>query len=432
MKIRVMHLLAFWLFAFAYSFEADGGIPGAFLIYGASPRSLALGKSFTGLANDAEAVYYNPAGLGQLFCQDIKLAHSPLYGGNRLEYLGYALPTKQFGTFGITLLNHNSAEISVRDEENDIYTPASYSQNCYIFSYAYNPIRVLGIGINFKVITENFVHFNDIGLGGDLGILLNASRLFSFGLVAQNILQPTITMARMEEKYPLALRLGSAVKLFENRVCVLGDVVAPEFTECLDQPADYLKQALKPHFGIEFELIPTILTHRIGYDLNELSFGLGIRKEWGKLSFGVDYALLLHHESNFRLPFLHKLGLFFQFGGFRTWIDATPRVFSPTPEDKRNVLWMDLRIISRRQVKRWQVTIKNNLGEVVRTYSGWEAPPLRLAWDGLDDSGRMVADGKYNYEIVIVDEREESLRFAGPLTTIKTKGPEGKIEVERK
>jgi hypothetical protein len=140
----------------------------------------------------------------------------------------------------------------------------------------------------------------------------------------------------------------------------------------------------------------------------------------------------MHHQSNFKLPFSHKLGLFFKFAGFRTWIDATPKVFAPTPEEKRNVLWMDLRIISRRNIKRWQVTIKNNLGEMVRSYSGWEMPPLRLAWDGLDDAGRMVSDGKYSYEIVIVDEHEESLRFSGPLTTIKTKGPEGKIEIEHK
>jgi hypothetical protein len=407
----------------------DGGMPGQFLNYGASPRTLALGKSFTGLADDAEAVYYNPGGLGQLLSQDLKLAHSSLYGGNRMEYLGYALPTKQFGTFGITFLNYNSSPIDVRDEENDIYAPATYMQNCYIFSYAYNPVRFFGFGLNFKVITENFARFNDVALGGDLGILLQAPRPFNFGIVAQNLLKPSITMVEVEEKYPIILRFGTAVKLFSDRVIVVADLVT---NEAIWQDTFNKFDQLKPHFGIEFELLPRVLTHRFGYDLNELSVGLGVKKEWGKISLGVDYALLLHHQSNFRLPLSHKLGLFLQFGGFRTWIDATPRIFSPTPEDKRNVLWMDLRIISRRSVKRWQVTIKNNLGEVVRTFSGWEAPPLRMAWDGLDDAGRMVSDGKYDYEIIIVDEHEESLRFSGPLTTIKTKGPEGKIEVERK
>jgi hypothetical protein len=430
-------ILAFCVMPLAFSVfadDGDGGVPGTFLNYGASPRTLALGKSFTGLANDVEAAYYNPGGLGQLFVQDIKLAHSALYGGDRMEYFGYALPTKQFGTFGITLLNHNSGEIDVRDEENDVYEPAFYIQNCYIFSYAYNPARILGLGVNFKVITENFARFNDVALSGDLGLLLMAPKPFSFGLVAQNLLRPKITMVNQAQTYPIVLRLGTAIKLFEGRVIVLGDLVTNEniwLSESLKDISAMLQQ-IKPHFGIEFELLPSILTHRIGFDQNELSVGLGLQKEWGKISLGVDYAMLLHYQSNFKLPISHKLGLFLQFGGFRTWIDASPRIFAPTPEDKRNVLWMDLRIISRRNIKRWQVTIKNNLGEVVRTYSGWETPPLRMAWDGLDDAGRMVSDGKYNYEIVIVDEHEESLRYSGPLTTIKTKGPEGKIEIERK
>jgi hypothetical protein len=434
-KIRTLKFKIFLLgimltMGWAVGQVGDGGVPGTFLNYGASPRTLALGKSFTGLADDAEAVYYNPGGLGQLFSQDIKLAHSSLYGGDRMEYFGYALPTKQFGTFGIMLLNHNSAEIDVRDEENDVSSPAFYVQSCYIFSYAFNPIRFLGIGANFKVITENFARFNDVALGADLGMLIAAPKPFNFGIVAQNLFQPKITMAEKEEKYPITLRLGTAVKLFEDRVILVGDLVTNEDIWKSDT-FNKLSQ-IKPHFGIEFELLPSILTHRIGFDLNELSVGLGVRKEWGKISLGVDYALLLHYQSNFKLPLSHKMGLFLQFGGFRTWIDASPRIFAPTPEDKRNVLWMDLRIISRRNIKRWQVTIKNNLGEVVRTYSGWETPPLRMAWDGLDDAGRMVSDGKYNYDIVIVDEHEESLRFSGPLTTIKTKGPEGKIEIERK
>lgn len=407
---------------------AQGGTPGTFLNYAASPRTLALGKAFTGLADDAEAVYFNPGGLALLRTQDIKLSHSSLYGGMRMEYLGYALPTKQFGTFALSLLNYGAENLEVRDEHNDLYQPAFFAQNAYIFSYAFSPTRILGIGANFKVVTENLARFSDVGLGADLGIIVTEPRPFNFGIFAQNLLAPKIQLETESEKFPITLRFGGALRLFDDRVIVVGDAVADELV-WNSGTFDYNR--IRPHVGLEFELWPGFLTHRIGYDLNELSFGLGLQREWGKLALGIDYAFLLHHESKFYLPPTHKLGLVVKFGGFRTWIDASPRVFSPTPEDRRNVLWMDLRIVSRRAVKRWQVMLKNNLGEVVRTYSGWEMPPLRLAWDGLDDAGRMVSDGKYNYEIIIVDAQEEALKFAGSLTTIKTKGPEGKIEVER-
>ena len=127
----------------------------------------------------------------------------------------------------------------------------------------------------------------------------------------------------------------------------------------------------------------------------------------------------------------HKLGLNVEFGGYRTWIQPFPSIFSPTPDDKRNVLWMDIKMMSRRKIKRWQILLKNNLGEVVRTFYGWDNPPLRMAWDGLDDAGRLVSDGSYFYEIVLVDERNESMEHGGPLTRIKTKGPQGKVEVEQ-
>ena len=38
----------------------EGGVPGALLNYGMTPRTIAMGKTFTGLADDQEAAYYNP------------------------------------------------------------------------------------------------------------------------------------------------------------------------------------------------------------------------------------------------------------------------------------------------------------------------------------------------------------------------------------
>ena len=147
------------------------------------------------------------------------------------------------------------------------------------------------------------------------------------------------------------------------------------------------------------------------------------------MGIGVDYAYLLHHRSNYRLGGTHKVGMSVSFAGFRVWIDAQPAVFSPTPENKQNVLWMDIRVLSRTPAKRWQILIKNNYGEIVRSFSGWDTPPLRMSWDGLDDVGRLVTDGNYTYEILVVDQRNSPLKFSGSLTRVRTRGPQGKIEI---
>lgn len=389
-----------------------------------------MGKAFTAVADDAQAVYFNPAGLFQLNTHEVLLAHSQLYGA-RMEYIAYVLPTREFGSFGVSMLNFGAEGLDSRSPENWQYQPALFAENSYQVAYAYNPFYFLGIGGTVKLVSKNLAQYVDVGLGADAGILVRDIGPFSFGLTVQNLIEPVLTLHTLSERYPRTLRVGAAVRLLADRAIISVDAAAP-MVRALDSfgnPSRKFKLDLQPHGGVEFALIPGVLVQRTGFDANEVSFGLGIHKAWGKMSLGVDYAFLLHHRSSFRLAPTHKLGVFVDFGGFRVWIDAQPRLFTPTPGDKQNVLWMDVRTIARRPVKRWQVLIKNSFGEVVRSYSGWDAPPPRLVWDGLDDAGRLVSDGRYYYDIVVIDQRNSALNFSGFLTTVLTRGPSGRIEI---
>jgi hypothetical protein len=400
---------------------AEGGLAGAFLNYAPAPRSLGMGKAFSALADDAQATYFNPAGLFQLNAQEVLLCHSQLYGA-RMEYIAYSVPTRTLGTFGVTLLNYGAEGIDSRTPENWQFQPTAFAENAFMAAYAYNPWSFLGFGAGLKLVTKNLAEYSDVGFGADIGALVKLPRPFSFGVTFQNVLQPRLSLVTLEERYPQTLRVGAAVRLLDDRVKVAVDAAATDFL-------DTARLDITPHGGVEFDLVPGILIQRVGFDPNEISLGLGVHKTWGKMAIGVDYAFLLHHASNYRLGFTHKAGVFINFAGFRIWVDAVPRVFSPTPEDKQNVLWMDVRSVSRAPVKRWQLLVKNSYGEVARSFSGWDAPPLRMTWDGLDDAGRLVSDGRYYYEIVIVDQRNGTLSHSGPLTEIRTQGPGGKVEI---
>ena len=399
----------------------EGGVPGAFLNYAIAPRSLGMGKAFTAIADDAEASYFNPAGLFQLNAQEILVAHSQLYGA-RLEYVGYALPTKELGTFGMSLINYGAEGIDSRTPENQQYGGYVFSENAFIAAYAYNPWQFLGFGGNLKLITKNIAEYSGVGIGADVAALFKLPRPFSFGIVAQNLIQPVIKLANIPEYYPRTLRAGAAARLLGDRVRIDADMVVVNF-------ADSSRRSFAPHGGVEFEIVPDILVQRIGIDPNEISLGLGVQRNWGKMAIGADYAFLLHYQSGYTLSPTHKIGLFLTFAGYRIWIDAQPALFSPTAGDQQNVLWMDVRLLTRAAIKRWQILIKNELGEVVRSYSGWETPPLRMTWDGLDDAGRLVSDGHYYYDIVVVDQRNRPLSFSGSLTEIHTRGPRGKLEI---
>jgi hypothetical protein len=414
-------LAAAWLTA-AFSLTlGEGGAPGEFLNYAIAPRSLGMGKAFTALSDDVQACYFNPAGLFQLNSQEVMLAHSQLYGA-RLEYIGYALPTREAGTFGVSLINYSSEGIDSRSPENHRYESYFFAENAFIAAYAYSPWQFLGFGGSLKLITKNVSLYSGVGIGADVSAMLKLPRPFSFGIVLQNLIQPVLTLENVPEYYPRNLRAGAAVRLLDDRVKIDADIVVTDF-------ADSSRRSLAPHGGIEFEALPDVLVPRVGLDANEISLGLGLYKTWGKMTLGADYAFLLHYASGYTLAPTHKVGVLMTFAGYRVWIDAQPALFRPTPEDKQNVLWMDVRLMTRASAKRWQVLVKNQFGEVVRAFTGWDAPPLRMTWDGLDDAGRLVSDGRYSYDIVVVDQRNRPLSFSGSLTEVRTSGPKGRLEI---
>ncbi|MBI5778796.1 MAG: hypothetical protein HZA49_05015, partial [Planctomycetes bacterium] len=60
--LLVYHFTTLPLYSLDLGFaREDGGRPGAFLSYSAGARSLAMGKTFVGIADDASATYWNPA-----------------------------------------------------------------------------------------------------------------------------------------------------------------------------------------------------------------------------------------------------------------------------------------------------------------------------------------------------------------------------------
>jgi hypothetical protein len=427
---RTLLLVALTCVLAAPVLAIEGGLPGAFLSYGNAPRSLGMGKAFTGVADDPQAGYFNPGGLFQLNAQEVIVAHSQLYGA-RLEYVGYAMPTRELGTFALTLINHGAEGLGSHTPDNRHYKNYAAAENAFMISYCYNPWNFLGFGANFNLITQNIAQYSDVAFGIDAGALLRGPGPLSFGIVGQNLIQPTLQLGNLPDVYPRTLRVGASVRLLGDRAIIAADASMP-FVWDMDadgNPIEQFTPHITPHGGVEFHIVPGVLVQRVGLDPNDISLGLGIHKSWGKMGIGVDYAYLLHHRSNYRLGATHKVGLFVSFAGFRVWIDAQPSVFSPTPDNEQNVLWMDIRALSRAPAKRWQILIKNGYGEIVRSFSGWDAPPLRMSWDGLDDVGRLVADGRYAYEILIIDQHNSPLKFSGSLTHVRTRGPQGRIEI---
>lgn len=388
------------------SLQAGGGLPGGFLDDGVGGRSLGLGKAFSGLANDAQAVYYNPAGLAQLYSNDLILMGGTLYGGANQTFVSYALPTQLFGTFAFS---YTGVRVSVPPQELERDEPISWSNNGVLLSYAKDLMPFLCVGFNYKVIYNPLTDYTArITQGFDLGLLIFPEELYSFGVMGKNLLQPRVSYEEgpTEDPFPRILRAGAAFKLMDGALNIVSDLSY----RLIKSPSLHFFQ------GLEYFPLPSAAL-RLGLNQNEFTFGVGLKREMKTLTFGVDYALLTHYRSNFYLEPIHKLSLGFNFGGLRTWIEAKPAVFSPHEQ----IAWLYLHVGAKREVERWQLLIKNALGETVRAFGAFGPPPLTHSWDGRDDYGSIVPDGRYFYELIVIEAPRTPRRYTGPLVTVKTR-----------
>ena len=99
--IKIVFILLVLLSSVSVYGQGQGGTEDNMSILGYGARALGLGKAFTALADDPTAVYWNPAGLEDIYQQQATFFHVSLWEGTSLDYLGYVYPTIDIGSFGI-------------------------------------------------------------------------------------------------------------------------------------------------------------------------------------------------------------------------------------------------------------------------------------------------------------------------------------------
>jgi long-subunit fatty acid transport protein len=83
----------------------------AFLKLGVGARAVAMGGAYTAIADDVNAMAWNPAGLALLGKRELGAMHAELAQQTRYDFVGFAQPSK-YGTFaaGVVYLGHGSIE----------------------------------------------------------------------------------------------------------------------------------------------------------------------------------------------------------------------------------------------------------------------------------------------------------------------------------
>lgn len=410
-------LLKFALFLLLFSLESNANTGANFLNFGAGARTMGMGRCGVGLADDASAPYYNPAGLTQLKPQELLFMHSALFMGTSFDYFSYVLPTSKSGSFALSLMQVRTGGIESRDASKNLLDEFGESETAAILSYSINLIDFLSLGVNYKILQHSISHWNSIGQSLDIGFFLFPERSFSAGLTVNNLLRPSFTLISETEKYPTGLKAGVSCKTFDNNLIFAGDIGWQENSQ------------LQLKGGLEYK-INSLLHLRLGADKNYFSYGAGFSFPVSKHNIRIDYAFQQHHQSEGILSSNHNFSLTFNFGGFRAKLYPDKEVFSPMTDGENNIVWLNKEIMTKGEISKWKLAIKNRFGEKVRTYEGWREPPQRLYWDGRDDSGKLVHYGDYYYRFEVIEKNGRTYTSEGKLATVRTSGPQHRFIIE--
>jgi hypothetical protein len=287
---------------------ASGQIAATVLDIDPGVRALGVGGAAVSLAEGAETLYYNPAGLARLSGISLTSSYASHLGLGNYGALGLA-----FKNWGIGVLNFGSGDIGGYDDEgNPTGTTLSYGSTAFLMAFGLSPSQLpflpalpfdFSVGMRFKYLTGNIGETGGSGFAVDLSYWMAFPDMrfgpialsdLSLG-VAANELLGSISFGAESESLGMGLVVGASAR-------VAGAVLV-----ALD--LDLARQGVR--LGAEYQPIPAlavragILARPVGMTV---TLGLGMSIE----GIQIDYAFASH-------PFLggsHRISLAIDFTGF--------------------------------------------------------------------------------------------------------------------
>ncbi len=234
--------------AFAERLHPRAGTSSApFLKIGAGARPVGMGESFTALADDVYALYWNPAGLTGLDRPNFGATHQEAYQGLNHEYFGYAQPLMLRDAGAWRRAGHKAAwglslsilsvpgNLERRSEEttsvlSQITTPQGTfgaADMAFGASGAFEYERH-SLGATVKLVRQAIDNHTAHGGAVDLGWIRRDAFIpnLSFGAAVLN-LGPGIRFSENWYPLPLTLKAGAGYRLDRWRTRMVADVSAP-------------------------------------------------------------------------------------------------------------------------------------------------------------------------------------------------------------
>lgn len=299
---RLVPLLLFVSLLPTFLRAQDGGYAGSELRTGLGARPVSMGETFTAIADDASAPFFNPAGAAWINQRLFAASYRFLEFDRRHGYLSLILPVRKEAALGLFWINSSVGDIVERDDIGQATGELKDHQNEIGVNFSKRFTRAFSAGANIKYLQKTVANVSAFSIAFDLGVQYRFKNLrlsekmlplknLSLGLTAENV------FARLpfnSNKYygqfgslgtsttdtiPMNFRWGASY-LFREQL-----LVSLEGEKNLKQKAFF-------HAGGEYTY-RKILSLRTGFSHGKVSFGAGIRQPLDKKrAVRVDYAFL--------------------------------------------------------------------------------------------------------------------------------------------
>lgn len=248
---------------------------------GVGARAMGMGKAYTAVAEEGDAIFTNPAGLGEIDSFQFTSMSAKILEDVNYTVLGGVYPLGKKSALGIGYASASISGIDIRDAGGTYIKKSNFGNSVFLASYGRKLTEKLSLGVNLKYFSQQANELGDgngTGMNLDIGFLQKGLGWLSLGAVGKNIL--TSGKIRYnngeEEALPMIVKIGT-------RMHILGK----EFEAAIFSPfkliavADVDLSLRSPrsattHTGIELSSSQN-LTLRAGVDQDKLTGGVSLR-----------------------------------------------------------------------------------------------------------------------------------------------------------
>jgi hypothetical protein len=274
-----------------------------FLKVDMSARAAAMGGAFMLIGNDANAMFYNPAGIAKMTSNfDFLASQTQWIGDITYSSAGVAKNFGNVGTFGASASFCNYGDIEgTRVANNDLgyEETGNVDVGAYVIgiSYARNLSTKFAVGGQVKWVSQNLgksllntgkTEDNSVsGLGYDFGtIFYPGFKSFRFGMSVRNF-SGELKYQKEGFQLPLTFTIGVAMDVLDimgehkNPLLLAVDAIHPrDYSERINIGAEYLFM----------DMFALRLGYKVNYDEENFTAGVGFKKQVRGSELKVDYA----------------------------------------------------------------------------------------------------------------------------------------------